>query len=345
MRRWKKSCCWLMLLFVGVYPARADMLSAPKPGEKSPSKDQILWTQTTIGYVLEAQYDYVGAAHTDFGNGHEGDVSEEYTDLRHVFTYRALLAFLFHFGLEWQRMGFAPPDNVFVPNELDSLNGFLAADFRWSTKSLMRLQFEPGYFSDNSTFMGPYFNCPIALAYTRVVSNRFQWAFGVSYNNWRSSHFLPGGGFRYQLTDRWKLKFMLPSPAIEYKANEWLHTWVGADFIGNTFRVARNFGDVHNQTSLNGTLVDYQEIRVGTGLSWNIKPLIELNAETGYMAQRQFNFHDADIKSMGRGAPYISLNLRILFQLVKDERPMETQVRAMQVEFPALQQFLKVPGL
>lgn len=324
----------------------ADMMSKPSDDEKSPSKQQVLWTETDVGYDAEAEFNYVGAAHTDFGtgNGIQGKVPEYETDIKNIITRRALMAFLLHFGAEWQRMGFAPDNTMLLPDQFSSIKGFLATDFRWSKKDMLRIQFEPGYYGDMSEFNGPYFHVPMAFAYTRIPSDKFQWSIGVSFNDWRKAHWLPGGGFNYYMTDRWKLKFMLPTPQIEYKVNDYVHTWVGADFRGDTFRVARNFGTVHGNPSFNGTVVDYQEIRVGTGVSWNIRPLIEINAEAGFMADRSFDYWPQGVHSNGRGAPYISLNLRALFQVVPDKRPIKDQIRSMQYEFPFLRQFFRLPS-
>jgi len=314
------------------------------PNAKSPSKDQLLWTQTDVGYDMEAEYDYVGRAPVNFGDGRAGDIAEHYTDIRNIFTHRAMLAFLFHTGFDWERFGFDPANTLPVPEQLNALSAFLAADFRWSSQNMVRLQVEPGFFSDLSQFTGRDVNAPIALAYTRVASKDFQWTLALSINTWRENRYLPGGGFRYQINDRWKLKFMLPKPQIEYKANDWVHTWVGADFRGDSYRVSSNFGDSKGLPALNNALVDYQEVRVGTGLSWNIKPLLELNGEAGWMLQRSLNYHTSSVRmSSSTGAPYIGVNIRILFQLIKDARPIKDQIDAMQYQFPGLLRFFKVP--
>lgn len=296
-----------------------------------------------MAYDFSAEYDYVGRAHTDFGKGNEGAIAEQYTDLRQVWTRRFMLAFLLHAGVEWQRMAFTPPNALLAPEELDAITGFFAADFRWSDHDMMRVQLQPGFYTDLDQVDLQSINVPLAVAYTRIPSKRFQWAFGVSINTWRQAHFLPGGGFRYQLTDRWKLKFMLPTPQIEYKVNDSLHTWVGADFRGETYRVSGHFGTEHGNPSLNHALVDYQEIREGIGLSWNIKPLLEFNSEVGFLHDRSFNFHNNGNRSSGATVPYISLNLRWLFQVIKDDRPMNQQIRAMQIEFPSLTTLFKLP--
>ena len=136
---------------------------------------------------------------------------------------------------------------------------------------------------------------------------------------------------------------MLPQPQIEFKASDAVHVWLGTDFRGDTYRVSRKFGDRHGVAALNDSLIDYQEIRFGSGFSWNIRPLLEFNGEAGWMVARTFKYGNTGYHSSGSGAPYVGLNIRFLFQLVKDTRPIPQQIRSMQYEFPALQQFFKIP--
>jgi len=320
------------------------LLADANPNDKSPSKDQVLWTETNLGYDLEAEYDYVGGAPANFGDGHAGDVSEHYADIRNIVTHRAMMAFMFHGGFDWERLGFDPPGTLPVPDQLNALSAFLATDFRWSSQNMLRLQVEPGFYSDLSQFTVRDVNAPIALAYTRLVNDDLQWTLALSINTWRENRYLPGGGFNYRIDDRWKLKFMLPKPQIEFKANDWVHTWLGADFRGNSYRVSSSFGDTKGLPALNNALVDYQEVRVGTGISWNIKPLLELNAEAGWMLERSMNYHTSSVRmTSGTGAPYVGINVRILFRLIKDARPIKDQIDAMQYQFPGLLRFFKVP--
>ena len=236
-----------ILLFFTVFlclrSAQADpIMQDPSKNEKSPSRDQILWTQTDLAYDFTAEYDFVGGARQDLGNGSSGHVTENYTDLRQIWTKRSMLAFLSYGGVEWEQMQFNMTDRDHIPTQLHDITAYLATDFRWSDHDMMRVQIQPGFYTDLEDVDIHSVNIPIAIAYTHIPSRRFQWAFGLSINTWRRETVLPGGGFRYALNDRWHLKFMLPNPQVEYKVNDYLHTWVGADLRGNTYRVNSHYG-------------------------------------------------------------------------------------------------------
>ncbi len=324
--------------------AQADIFSKRSSNEKSPSKDQVLWTETNIGYDFAMEYNYVGPSSIGFADGQVSHLSEHVTDFRQVITQRSWLAFLFHLGLEWQRLEFDPPNRMPVPGQLDVMNAFLATDFRWSNRDMMRLQVQPGFYTDLQDMDLEDFNVPVALAYTHVSSKDLQWTIGLSINTLRKMRYLPGGGFRWQINDRWKLKFLLPTPQVEYKLRDDLHVWAGGDFRGDTYRVSRHFGDDRGNPALNHALLDYEEIRMGTGVSWNIRPLVELNGEIGYMMDRQFDYFNNAVSARGHSAPYVNVSLHILFQLLKDSRPMNEQIRSMQIKFPSFQRLFKIPG-
>jgi hypothetical protein len=336
---------WLLLMLLAANLGAAGLMSPVPKDEKAPSREHVLWTQTDVGYNMEATGEYVGRAPIDFGGGRRGHIEEQVTDFRHVFVARELMAFLFHGGAQWNRVGFTGVDSaeVLLPNAFHTVNMFLAADFRWSTSHMVRLQLQPGLYSDLNDISTDDLNMPMAIAYTHIPNKRFQWAIGLSINTWRDTPVLPGGGFRYYINDKWKLKLMLPTPQIEYRAGKPLHLFVGADFRGDTYRVSNKFGSRKNVQTLNNALVNYQEIRLGAGFSWNIRPLIALQGTTGWMFDREFDYFNTGHHSSGRGAPYVGLNLKALWQLKKDARPIPAQLRSMQYEFPTLQKYFKMP--
>ncbi len=282
---------------------------------KSPSFQKKKWTGTQGSYETNIEYDYVGRASGNMGNGTNRNVDESYFDVRHQFMRHTLLAFLVQGGVEYQRMAFGVPNNALVPDKLDNLMGLVGIDFRWSEKDLVHIEGRPGLYTDWQGSGFDAFNSPLDIGYTRVVSDRFQWVVGVSVNTWRRSRILGGAGFRWQMNNRWKLKAYMPSPSIEYVARPDLTLTFGADVRGDTYRVGPHFGSARSRPELNSALVDYQEVRVGPGFSWNIRPTIEVNMMAGYMVGRQFDFHNNAVKLNGSGAPFATLAVHALFKL------------------------------
>jgi hypothetical protein len=90
-------------------------------------------------------------------------------------------------------------------------------------------------------------------------------------------------------------------------------TLVG-DFRGVTFRAGPHFGDATGHPELDNALIDYREIRVGPGISWNVRPFVEINLMAGYMEGRQFDFHNNGVVLNGSGSPFVSVAVHALFK-------------------------------
>ena len=325
----------IVVLFTAAF-ATADSQPAE---DKSPSRDKIQWLGSKTSLETTAEYNYVTAGKTSLGNGSDGEVSESEVLIRQLITTRCLRAFLIRAGVEWERFDFKRADDSLIPKNLHVLNAYLAMDFRFSRKDMIRVQARPGIYTDYESPDAGTFNYPMAIGYVHMVSHEFQWAAGVSINRWREHPFLAGGGFRWQINDRWKMKMMLPEPQIEYKARDDLHVFVGGDFRGDTFRVASNFGTKRGNPALDNALVDYQELRAGAGFSWNIKPLLELNFQAGYMMDRAFNFHNNGILLTSDPSPYVMIQFQALFELWKDSAT-ELETKGKQFEIPDLERVL-----
>jgi len=300
---------------VGDFSAHGSQTPFQKEAMKaSPSFQAKRWTGTLGAYETNVEYDYVGGASQNLGIGQNGRLHEQAVDVQQTFMRHTLLLFLAQGGFEYQHLGFDAPAGTLVPNRLDSLYGDIALDTHWSEKDLLHIEGRPGFYTDFQGGGWNAINAPIDVGYTRVVSDSFQWVLGFNYNSWRSSRFLGAPGFRWQINDRWKVKAYMPTPDIEYYARPDLTLTLGGDFRGESYRVGPHFGNSVGQPGLNSALVDYQEVRIGPGFSWNVRPLIEINLMAGYMEGRQYDFHNGGVVLRGSGSPFVSLAVHALFK-------------------------------
>ncbi len=282
--------------------------------KEAPSFQAKKWTGTLGASETNVQYDYVGGASQNLGNGQNGRITEQYLDVRHIFMRHTLLLFLAQAGFEYQHQGFDSPPGTLLPDRLDALNVDIALDTHWSKKDLLHIEGRPGFYTDFQGSGWNALNAPVDVGYTRVVSDYFQWVLGFNFNSWRASRFLGAPGFRWQINERWKVKAYMPTPDIEYYARPDLTLTLGGDFRGDTYRMGPHFGGSSGQPALNNALVDYREIRIGPGFSWNVRPLIEINFMAGYMEGRQFDFHNNGVVLDGSGGPFVSVAVHALFK-------------------------------
>ena len=66
--------------------------------------------------------------------------------------------------------------------------------------------------------------------------------------------------------------------------------------------------------NLGGAVVEYDEVRIGAGLSWKASKVLTFEIEGGYLPYREFDFHRADFHlSNDGGAPYGRASLNAQF--------------------------------
>ena len=91
-----------------------------------------------------------------------------------------------------------------------------------------------------------------------------------------------------------------PKPQLQYELNNALTLYVGAELIGGTYHLNNQFGTNHasvqgtNHSSLNGQIVDFNEDRVGAGVTWKFTPNLSLDLSGGYIPYRTFDYHPLD---------------------------------------------------
>ncbi len=258
----------------------------------------------SISQELDAQYSYVGDAKTRGAGLNAGSIDEHSADIKYVISPQINKDLLLRFGFEWQRFSFDVPDHAAVPRVLQQASGVLGFDYQIADQWLMRMEMEPGIYSDFRDISWRDFDAPLILGAVYLADADLQWFFGLRLDVRCEYPVLPVAGVRWKLADEWTLNFMLPNPRVEYKANDRLTFYLGGGIEAGTFAVGEGFGNAHGQPKLDGAMVDYLELRLGAGCSWKATPSVTIEAEAGYMPYREFDFSNPDIEFRSRNAPY-----------------------------------------
>ena len=132
--------------------------------------------------LLEADADasYVGGARTNFGRGRNGDVSEQDTQR----AFRRLTPQwgdgpIYRFGLGLPAITpSAFPGPPRCPNTLQSFNAIVGADFALFNSWVVRLEAEPGIYSDFHHVTSGDFNVPFEIGGSYIASAEVQWVRG-----------------------------------------------------------------------------------------------------------------------------------------------------------------------
>jgi hypothetical protein len=310
----------VMDLHAGDVTAPALDTSAPVPVDTSPAPGNL-----KMSYEFDADTSYVGDARTNFGGGVSGNVSEQNEDAKFLIEPQFNDGPIYRFGLSYQRYNFGISQAAPIPDILQAENLVLGVDFEVFNSILVRVEADPGLYNDGRASGYRDFNVPFTIGGSYIAGEDVQWVAGLEADFNRQIPVFPAVGFRWQFRDQWVLDAILPTPRLEFDENKDLTLYLGGDVDDGTYRMDQRLGVGYDETyrdsraqnvgsHLGGTIVEYDEVRIGTGLSWKASKVITLELECGYLPYREFDFHRADVHlSNNSGAPYGQLSLSAQF--------------------------------
>ena len=212
----------------------------------------------------------------------------------------------------WKRHEFDLTGTIPLPDELDEfgINFMAMKDLSheigegWSAMAML----SPSFASDSSDFSGDSLSLFGMLAIGKEVSPNFSWNVGIVGMTRGDMKVLPMLGVHWSFAPDWSLDLGFPETGISYQVSEALRLSLKASFEGGTYYVseapAPGFGD---------TYLDYQEIRFGLGVDYQISDKLSIVVEGGMVIDRTFDYYEEDIEFEGESAAYGRLSLRYQF--------------------------------
>jgi hypothetical protein len=272
--------------------------------------------QTTVAPRAPAQpletvieFSYAGGADIAEGTRTLGRISGSQTHVEAVRTYALDPQSAWLFGASWQRLDFCPPAGAPIPSELTVLALKLGYSRQLNPAWALRLEIDPGLYSDLRDLDGGDFNAPFGLRLVRAVSREFQWLIGLNVDLRSGTPVLGGAGARWQITPDCTLLLMFPSSRVEWTVSPSLALFVRAALRSDAFRVADDFGRRHARPLLDAQIVDYREISAEAGLRWQLTPVVAVHAAAGWMFDRQFHYANRNLLLNGAGAATAQLTV------------------------------------
>ena len=252
---------------------------------------------------------YAGRAGIAEGTQAFGRMSSARIHVEAVRTYILDPQSAWLFGGSWQRLDFSPPAGAPIPSELTALALELGYRRQLNPAWALRLELDPGLYSDLRDLGGGDFNAPGHLRLVRTVSREFQWLIGLDVDVRSGTPVMGGGGARWQITPDCTLLLVVPSPRVEWTVSPSLAFFVGADYHSDAYRVADDFGRRHARPLLDAQIVDYREISAAGGLHWQVTPAVAVHAAAGWMFDRRFNYAARNLLLNGAGAATAQLSV------------------------------------
>ena len=255
------------------------------------------------------EFSYAGGAGIAEGTQSLGRISSAQSRVAAVRTYTLDAQSAWLFGASWQRLNFCPPAGAPIPSELTALALQLGYSGQLNPAWALRLEIDPGLYSDLHDLNGGDFNAPGSLRLVRTVSREFQWLIGLDVDLRSGTPVLGGGGARWQITPDCTLLLVVPSPRVEWTISPSLALFIGVDYRSGAYRVADDFGRRHARPELDAQIVDYREISARAGLRWQLTPAVAVHAAAGWMFDRRFHYADRNLLLNGDGAATAQLTV------------------------------------
>lgn len=264
---------------------------------------------------IEADASVFGNGSVKRSNQNFGTISEIEASASGITSWQVRDNLLLNFGAQWQRFSFDPDPRVPVPDVLEDINLVVGADFQASPALLVHVEVDPGIYSDFQNISTGSLFIPIEIGGVYFVSSNLLVALGVSINYDRDVPVFPGGGIRWQVTDKFLVNGILPKPQLEYKLTDKLTLHAGANLLGNDFRVAGDLARSRGAPKkLDNAILEYTEVRAGGGLTLRVRPGVSIDFEVGCVPYRKFDYPRANYKVMSTDvAPYAQLAVSAKF--------------------------------
>lgn len=259
------------------------------------------------GASYKAEISYAADAPISQGTLGLGDIDTLHNRVRYMGKFRVNDDYSWRAGLAWERFSFGTPAGAPLPNTLQTVAVGLGNTWHVADRWILQFEAEPGIYSDFEDISIEDFNAPIVARAIYSPNRNLQWVFALV-GNFRSEFPVVGGvGVRWKFADRWTLSLAIPKPVIEYQPTDALMLFAGAEFNGNTFRVAEDFGSRRGRPALNDEDVSYRDVRVGAGVQYTFSKKLIGIVEGGWMIDRRFVFDDQDLQLNGDGAAFFKI--------------------------------------
>jgi len=250
--------------------------------------------------VVAVDGSYVFSSGFNHGGIGRGDA------LRSVFDYTRRFPltgnWFLQAGVSQERFDFGGTDRGPLPSTLQTLNiplgivnitqghiGFLA-------------QFRPGFYFEHELSQGA-FDIPFEIgSFWPLIDEKLYLAWGMRATALQHYGVFPTVGAIWVADPKFIVYCVLPEPRVEYTVSERLAVWAGSELLGGNYKMDSDAGE-----RFSGTVVQYFDIRLGTGATitpakgWSIK------VAAGYSIERKFDFYRARQSYVADPAPYVRL--------------------------------------
>jgi len=268
------------------------------------------WHVPPRGNNLQLEYEagaaFLSGSRLSLGSARLGNVTSTHTHLVGGIAVRATDDFTFRVAAEYRRNDFDVGPGVPIPNVLGNVGLQLTGNWALRNNLSLWMNARPGIYSDFRDIGWGDLNIPFNTVLAWQAEEDVMWLLGI-YVDLRSEFPVYGGpGVRWRFAEYWTLNLIMPRPRLEFQASDDLLLYAGAEWRQVAYRVANDLGTKTGNPALNNAMLDYRELRVGTGMNYSFNRHFNLGLEGGYAAERRFHYYSSRTQLTDNGAGYVA---------------------------------------
>ena len=210
-------------------------------------------------------------------------------------------------GFDSERFTFSRSNNLF-PYAITSVAAEFAISYWDGDEFFPLLKIEPGLYYTRNYITKNSFDLPTRLALGFKVLKDVHLVLGFSAGLFQEIPVFPVAGFNWKINDKLNFRAVFPEPRFSYNPNDSLEVFLNGQYSGGTYRNGPT-----SDYRTNNALLEYTEIRLGTGISYTAKKGVAIEATAGWTFQREFNYFRGGPDFKTGGSPYIRLETTIHF--------------------------------
>ena len=235
--------------------------------------------------------------------GNLGSQAEYQYEIEALRNFRITGDYYLQFGFDYERFDFSRSNSTF-PYAFTSLSGEILFSY-WSGDTFYPvIELEPGIYYTRDHITRNSFDFPIRITPGIKVTENLYLIFGCSIDPDSNPIVFPIGGFNWKINDKFNLRAVFPRPRFSYTPNDRLEIYLGGELIGDSYRNGPT-----DDRRTNNAIVEYEEERLGLGLSYTLRKGIDFEANAGWTLERTYDYIRSGPVYHSKGAPYFRVDL------------------------------------
>jgi hypothetical protein len=234
-----------------------------------------------------------------------GSQAEYRYEVEALRNFRIAGDYYLQLGFDYERFDFSRSNATF-PYSLTSFSSEILFSY-WSGDSFYPvIELEPGIYYTRDHVTRNSLDVPIRITPGLKLTENLYVILGCSVDPFTNPIVFPIGGFNWKINDQFNVRAVFPRPRFSYTPSDKLEIYLEAELIGDGYR---NGPSADRRT--NNAIVEYEEERMGLGVSYTLRKGIDFEAIAGWTFERTYDYIRAGPIYPSKGSPYLRVDLSI----------------------------------